>query len=240
MKNQKRTDRLIVALDEGGFNETIELLDRLIEARVRWFKVGKSLFTRHGPELIARIKERRGARVFLDLKYHDIPNTVAGAVEAAIGLGVDMTTLHALGGFKALEAARAARGSAPMKLIGVTVLTSHDSAELKSIGFDLAPARLVSRLASIAREAGLDGVVSSAREVGAIKAAFGSEFLAVTPGIRDTSGQKNDQARSATPEEAIKAGADYLVVGRPITKSPDPTLAARSILKRIESFSGSL
>lgn len=179
-----------------------------------------------------------GLDVFLDLKYHDIPNTVAGSVAAAAGLpGVRMLTMHTSGGLAMMMAARdavAGRKERP-SLLGVTILTSLDSAALRQVGISGTPAARVVALAKLAKKAGLDGVVASAHEAKAIRRACGPRFLIVVPGIRPTSAATNDQARVATPAEAIRAGANYLVVGRPITGAADPAAAARTIADEISS-----
>ena len=179
-----------------------------------------------------------GFAVFLDLKFHDIPNTVAGAVASASGLpNIRLLTLHASGGVEMMRAARAAL--LPKKkrpaLLGVTILTSMDAKGMRRVGFSGAPDSRAVALARLAKEAGLDGVVASAHEVRAIRRACGSKFLIVVPGVRPANSSTNDQARVATPSEAIRAGADYLVIGRPITAAPDPRAAARAIINEAAS-----
>lgn len=221
---------LIVALDLPTGPEALGLVDELGE-QADFFKVGAQLFTREGPELVRELKDR-GKRVFLDLKYHDIPHTVARAVEAAAELGIDMLTLHASGGTSMMQAARDAVGLDGPRLVGVTLLTSFSASDveevwdkqLRSIRDDVA------RLAGLAAEAGLDGVVSSALEVEAVKRRHGHAFLVVTPGIRPAGELAGDQARIATPGDAVRAGADYLVVGRPIHGAEEPRVVFESIL----------
>lgn len=226
-------DRILVALDFPDAAAALAMADRLRGA-VGGFKVGKQLFTAEGPALVRRLTER-GDRVFLDLKFHDIPNTVAGAIESALKLGVWMVNVHASGGRAMMEAARdaadrAAAGGGPRALvIAVTVLTSLDGAALAETGAGDDPARQVERLARLAREAGLDGVVCSPQEIALVRKACGDGFAIVTPGIRGASDAKGDQTRTATPAGALKAGADYLVIGRPITAAGDPREAAERI-----------
>jgi orotidine-5'-phosphate decarboxylase len=224
---------LIVALDRPELTVALALADRLDPSRCR-VKVGKELFTACGPAAVAALRER-GFDVFLDLKFHDIPNTVAGAVRAVAGLGAWMVNVHASGGRSMMEAAAAARGPAgagPL-LIAVTVLTSLDDAALRETGVDGGAQQQVLRLAELARDCGLDGVVCSAREVQALRARLGPDFLLVTPGIRPASAQADDQQRTMTPAEALAAGSDFLVVGRPITAQADPDAALRAILSEI-------
>ena len=221
---------LIVALDLPTAPEALGLVDELGDG-ADYFKVGAQLFTREGPELVRELKER-GKRVFLDLKYHDIPHTVARAVESAAELGIDMLTLHASGGTSMMKAARDAIGLDGPTLVGVTLLTSFSASdveevwdkELRSIRDDVA------RLAALASEAGLDGVVSSALEVEAVKRRHGPGFLVVTPGIRPLGEGAGDQSRIATPADAVRAGADYLVVGRPIHEAREPRVVFDRIL----------
>lgn len=211
-------------------------------------KINIQLFTAEGPAAVEKLAEL-GPGLFLDLKFHDIPNTVQGAVASAIGLpGVRLLDLHALGGLDMMRAAAQASDEAPAirlsspRLLAITILTSMDNAALRAVGIaGPASARAV-KLARLAKKAGMDGVVASPQEVRAIRQACGKDFLIVVPGIRPAAvassrrkGGKDDQARVATPEAAIRAGADYLVVGRPITAAPDPVEAARAILEEIES-----
>jgi orotidine-5'-phosphate decarboxylase len=184
------------------------------------------LFPRGGPELVERIRAT-GAEVFLDLKFHDIPNTVAGAVRSAVALGVKFATVHASGGKAMLAAAAAAAAGSGTTLLAVTVLTSLDDADLSSVGFALRAAEAVDRLAGLAVDAGIGGIVCSAKEVAAVRARVGKEVVLVTPGVRLPEDSVGDQKRVVTPFEAVRAGANYIVVGRPITKASDPVAAAR-------------
>ncbi|HEY7139472.1 MAG TPA: orotidine-5'-phosphate decarboxylase [Methylomirabilota bacterium] len=225
-------DRLIVALDAADLAAAEALVERLAGV-VQHFKVGSALFTAAGPAAVEMVR-KRGGRVFLDLKYHDIPATVAGAVEAAARLGVGLLTVHASGGVAMLRAAataaRAAGKDRP-RIVAVTVLTSLDRAALqRELGVPVAVEGHAVHLAALAREAGCDGVVASPREAARLRAILGPDALIVTPGIRLAGGSGDDQARTATPATAVRAGADYLVVGRPITGAADPAAAATAIL----------
>jgi orotidine-5'-phosphate decarboxylase len=233
---------IIVALDVDRAEDAIGIADRLGGA-VGGLKVGMQLFTSAGPELV-RTFVGRGDRVFLDLKFHDIPNTVEGAVAAAAELGVWMVNVHAAGGRAMLEAARrgadagAARsGRKPPLVIGVTVLTSLSADALQAVGVPASPLDQVTRLARLAQQAGLDGVVASPQEVQAVRESCGQEFVIVTPGIRGGSAQSgpDDQSRTATPAGAILAGSSYLVIGRPITGAQDPRAAAAAIEAEIRT-----
>jgi orotidine-5'-phosphate decarboxylase len=221
-------DRLIVALDVASADEAQALALRL-GGHVGMFKVGKQLFTAAGPTAVSRLIEA-GARVFLDLKYHDIPNTVSGAVAAAVDLGVSLVDVHALGGRSMIAAAATALAASETRLLAVTVLTSHDEATLTEIGLAGPVVSAVERLALLARSSGAHGVVASPHEIAAIRRACGPDFLIVTPGIRPAGAKAGDQARAATPAAALTAGADYLVVGRPITEAPDPAAASAAIV----------
>ncbi len=226
--------RLIVALDFDRLGPAYALARRLA-GTVEMFKVGSRLFTAEGPRAVERLAGL-GPGIFLDLKFHDIPNIVAGAVAAAAGLaGVRLVDVHALGGTEMMRAAARAldRGRRRPRLVAVTVLTSMAASGLRHVGMSGAPATLARRLARLAQECGLDGVVASPQEVQAIRRACGKDFLIVVPGVRLASAEKNDQARVATPAEAIRAGADYLVVGRPITAAADPQAAAEIIVEEI-------
>lgn len=228
-------DRLIVALDVEGLGEAGSLLDQL-RGVVSTFKVGSQLFTAAGPAAVELV-QKRGGRAFLDLKYHDIPGTVAGAVREAAHLGVFMLTVHASGGGAmmraAAEAARSGAGSTERPIIlAVTVLTSLDRAALqRELHVPLSIEGHALHLARLAGAAGLDGSVASPREASAIRNGLGPEWVIVTPGVRPAGSSPDDQARAAIPAAAIRAGADYLVVGRPITQAPDPAEAAISILE---------
>jgi len=227
-------DKLIVALDVNTPEAAGRLVDELASA-VRIFKIGFELFTAAGPDIVRRVHER-GAKVFLDLKFHDIPNTVAGAVKSAAKLGVFMCNVHALGGRDMLKAAAEAKRSAKSELhvIAVTVLTSMNQASLEEIGIGRALADEVILLAKTAQAAGLSGVVASGLEAPQIREACGKDFLIVTPGVRPDWAAKGDQRRVLTPQAALEAGADYLVVGRPITADADPPDAARRILAEMQ------
>jgi orotidine-5'-phosphate decarboxylase len=235
------SDRILAALDFADADAAAAAAGRL-RGHVGGFKIGKQLFTARGPAVV-RLLTEHGDRVFLDLKFHDIPNTVAGAIASAASLGVWMANVHASGGRAMMAAARdaaekAAQPGRPRTLVvAVTVLTSLDAAALKETGVDAGPADQVARLARLAREAGLDGVVCSPQEIELVRRECGKEFLIVTPGIRGADDAKGDQARTATPEGAVRAGADYLVVGRPITAASDPAAAADRIAAAIESIS---
>ena len=225
-------DRLVVALDVPGAEEALVLVDRLA-GLAGMFKVGSQLFTASGPDLVRGLVAR-GEKVFLDLKYHDIPNTVAGAVSAACRLGVSLVDVHALGGQAMMEAAVGAMPAMGTRLLAITVLTSHDAAGLDELGVAGEVTDTVRRLALLAHAAEVDGVVASPQEVPIVRDACGKDFLIVTPGIRPAGARTGDQARSATPATALKAGADLLVVGRPIIEAPDPAAAARAILREME------
>ncbi|AHI31095.1 MAG: orotidine-5'-phosphate decarboxylase [Marinobacter sp.] len=222
--------RIIVALDFPSDQPALALVDQLDPAKCR-LKVGKELFTRSGPALV-RDLQSRGFDVFLDLKFHDIPNTTSAAVAAAADLGVWMVNVHASGGEKMMTACRdrlESFGKDRPLLIAVTVLTSMGPEDLAGIGITDSPEAQVSRLATLTRNCGLDGVVCSAQEAPALKAEQGKDFKLVTPGIRPLSAEKGDQQRIMTPTDALKAGSDYLVIGRPITQAADPLAALEAI-----------
>lgn len=231
-----KTPELIVALDVGDLAAAAALVEQLYPA-VTLFKVGLQLFTAEGPRAVEIVRQR-GGDVFLDLKLHDIPNTVAAAVREAAKLGAVMCTLHASGGRSMLQAAKeavAASGS-PMRLLAVTVLTSLDSRGFEEVGggkLDLTAQ--VIRLAALAWEAGLDGVVASPHEIGLLRAALGPSMRLVIPGIRPAWAPTEDQRRVMTPQEAAVAGADFLVIGRPITAAADPAKATRRILDELKA-----
>ena len=222
--------RIIVALDFPSDQPALAMVDQLDPAKCR-LKVGKELFTRSGPALV-RDLQNRGFDVFLDLKFHDIPNTTSAAVAAAADLGVWMVNVHASGGEKMMTACRdrlESFGKDRPLLIAVTVLTSMGPEDLAGIGITDSPEAQVSRLATLTRNCGLDGVVCSAQEAPALKAEQGKDFKLVTPGIRPLSAEKGDQQRIMTPTDALKAGSDYLVIGRPITQAADPLAALEAI-----------
>jgi orotidine-5'-phosphate decarboxylase len=233
-------DRLFVALDVDSLEDAAGLLDRLGDA-VSGVKIGSQLFTSAGPAAV-ELAQKRGHRVFLDLKFHDIPNTVAGAVRSATRLGVFMLNVHASGGAEMMRAAAESAGQAARDFgvtrpicLGVTVLTSLDRRALATeIGVAASVEGHVLRLAEAAREAGLDGCVASPQEIRRIRVALGPRFAIVTPGIRPTT-TEDDQKRVATPRAALMAGADYLVVGRPITAARDPKAAAAAIVAELGS-----
>mgnify|MGYP006165285233 CR=1 FL=1 len=224
------TKPILVALDYDNKNHALQLIEKLDPNMCR-LKVGKEMFTLFGPQLVKDIHDR-GFDLFLDLKFHDIPNTVAKAVAAAAELGVWMTNVHASGGLAMMEAARKALlpygKEAPM-LIAVTVLTSMSDDDLKLIGIDVPAFEHVQRLAKLTKQAGLDGVVCSAQEASVLKSLLGQDFKLITPGIRPVGSEVGDQHRVMTPPEALAAGSDYLVIGRPITKATDPLAALQAI-----------
>ncbi len=223
-------DRLIAALDVPDA-EAARALARRLSGHVGMLKVGSQLFTAAGPGLVRELVAH-GERVFLDLKFHDIPNTVAGAVESAARLGVSLLDVHGLGGRAMIEAAARVRGEAG--LLAITILTSHDQATLAEIGLAGTTADSVRRLARLAQAGGATGVVCSPQEVGLVREACGTGFLIVTPGIRPAGAALGDQARIATPGTALRAGADYLVVGRPVAAAADPAAAADAIVAEME------
>ncbi len=226
-------DRLIVALDVSSASQARQIVTSLGES-VSFYKVGMQLYTAEGPDL-ARELIASGKKIFLDLKYHDIPNTVASAVREAGKLGVSLLTVHAAGGSKMLHAAMdAAKESNPaMSVVAVTVLTSMDEADLNQVGVPGSMEHQVVSLTALALQSGCHGVVSSAREVRALRASFGNEFLVVTPGVRPAGAAHGDQARVVTPTEAFAAGASHIVVGRPITAASNPPQEAERILQEI-------
>jgi len=226
-------DRLIVALDFPSAAESLAFVSRL-GGSCRWFKLGLELYCAAGNGLVDELRGR-GFEVFLDLKLHDIPNTVAGAVRSVAGTGASLLTIHAGGGSAMMQAAAEAAGAivgAP-RLLAVTVLTSMDAAELAGVGVNASAAEQVMRLARLARASGIDGMVCSPEEVAALRADLGSEVMLVTPGIRSAGDAVGDQRRIATPETAIAMGASKLVVGRPITQAKEPAAAAQAILEEI-------
>jgi orotidine-5'-phosphate decarboxylase len=225
--------RLIVALDVPDAASATALVDRL-EGSCQWFKVGLELFVAAGPAVLERLLNR-GHSVFLDLKFNDIPNTVAGAVRSAAALGVRMMTVHASGGPAMLTAARGALEGLtdPPELLAVTVLTSMDAAQVSAVGLNRKPAEQVELLARMGLEAGIHGFVCSPQEVGRLRTLTGPGGVLVIPGIRPAGSAVGDQKRIATPAEALRMGASYLVVGRPITQATDPAEAAEAILREM-------
>jgi len=232
--------KLIFALDVDTLDEARSWVE-LLHNQVGVFKIGKQLFTKCGPEVVKLVQEG-GADVFLDLKYHDIPNTVAMAGLEALRLGVKIFNVHALGGFEMMarlvEAVDAAcpRGNPDRPLLlAVTILTSSNDETLRGLGIDRPVTEMVPRLAKLAKDAGMDGVVASPREVGLIRDACGENFAIVTPGVRPSFASQDDQKRVMTPGDALRAGADYLVIGRPISAAADPAVAARMILEEMQA-----
>ena len=232
-------DKIIIALDVEDLNDALKLAG-LLKEHVGAFKIGKQLFTRYGPEAVRMIHEC-GGRVFLDLKFHDIPATVAKATREVTRLEVFMFNIHSMGGFDMMsQAVNAVREMALSlncirpKILAVTVLTSLGTEDLQRFGISADVEELVIRLARLGKDAGVDGVVASPREVPAIKKECGSDFIVVTPGIRPGFSEEHDQKRTMTPGEAICAGADYIVVGRPVTQAPDPLSVVKNIIKELE------
>ena len=231
-------DKIIFALDVEHFREAQKWVT-LLKDRVGIFKVGKQLFTHAGPKVVDMIRQK-GQNVFLDLKYHDIPNTVAKAGEEATKLNVTMFNLHALGGFemmkKTVEASRAAAkklGIPKPLILAVTILTSMDEEALKEVGVQVPILDEVGRLALLSMKAGIDGVVASPQEISVIRQKCGEKFIIVTPGIRSPTDKKDDQKRTLSPKEAVAAGANYLVIGRPIKEAKDPIEAVQRIIEDI-------
>jgi len=231
-------EKLIVALDVSDLREA-EKIVRELSPVVKTFKVGKELFTTAGPEAVQMV-HAKGSKVFLDLKFHDIPNTVGAACEAAAKLGVFLMNVHALGGRNMMtQAGQAVRkglspGYIPPKIIGVTVLTSMADQDLREIGVEHPVKEEVANLARLVQECGLDGVVASGQEIELIRKVAGKPFLIVTPGVRPAWAAQGDQKRIITPKEAIEKGADFVVVGRPITQDKDPRKAAERIIQEME------
>lgn len=235
----KPRDRLIVALDVDMEERAIALVD-LLKKEVNLFKIGLELFSSCGPDIVKKVRERN-CNVFLDLKLHDIPNTVAKAASSITRLGVSMFNVHALGGYNMMKkTAEAVKVEAEKmeiekpKILAVTILTSMDENGLKKVGIEDNMKKEVLRLATMAKDAGLDGVVASPLEAEFIRKKFGKIFLIVTPGVRPLWAVSQDQKRITTPKEAIKNGADFIVVGRPILEAKDPVAAVQEILKEIE------
>jgi len=228
--------KILVALDFSSEQAALQLVDQLDPGQCG-LKVGKEMFTYFGPQLVRQLVDRR-FNVFLDLKFHDIPNTVAKAVTAAADLGVWMVNVHACGGERMMVAAKEALkpfGKQAPKLIAVTVLTSMEQSDLKQIGLDCAPSEQVLRLARLTHASGLDGVVCSAQEASLLKQELGSDFQLVTPGIRPAGSERGDQRRVMTPAEAMAAGSDYLVIGRPITQAAAPAKVVAEINRSLKA-----
>ena len=226
---------IVVALDYPTPKQAIEMAQQLDPTKCR-VKVGKELFTASGPAILEQL-HKLNFDVFLDLKFHDIPNTCAGAVAAAAELGVWMVNVHASGGERMMNAAAEAianKNNKPL-LIAVTVLTSMEQSDLAGIGLDISPQQQVERLAKLSKQSGMDGVVSSAQEIELIKDICGKDFLTITPGIRPAGSASGDQRRIMTPEEAVNIGGDYLVIGRPITQSSNPKDACLDIINSLQS-----
>jgi len=224
-------ERLIVALDRSSRDEVLRLADAL-HGVAGAFKIGLQAFVANGPSLVREITGR-GEKVFLDLKIHDIPNTAGRAVAEAAALGAFMTTVHAAGGAAMLRACAAPPGAAALHVLGVTILTSLDAAELQRIGLHGSPVENAVRLAKLCRECGLRGVVASPEEIEAIRAACGIDLTLVVPGVRPEGSAPGDQRRTRTPAAAIAAGADFIVVGRPVIDARDPCAAASAILESL-------
>ncbi len=239
ISNKAASDKLIFALDADNYEEALSWVE-LLSGDVGMFKVGKELFTVAGPKIIESIK-KRGQKVFLDLKFHDIPNTVASAAQAAVRLNVDMFNVHASGGSQMIKETVFAAGACADKLgqarpiiLAVTVLTSLNSADLMEIGFQKDTKELVLHLAKLAQTAGASGVVASAQDISLLRENIGDEFVVVTPGIRSAGATtKDDQKRTLSAYEAVKTGADYIVVGRPIRLASKPLEACRQIVQEI-------
>lgn len=229
-ENRRNANKLIIALDTDKIEVAEGLIDKLISV-VKIFKVGSQLFTACGPKVLELIRQK-GAEVFLDLKFHDIPNTVSHAVEAACRYKPLMLTVHTLGGSQMLRAAVEARdiSGVESKILGVTILTSLDKGGLEEIGLSASVNEEVLCLAQMAKAAGLDGVVASPQEIGILRQSLGEDFIIVSPGIRPGAAMSDDQRRTMSAKEAIAAGADYVVVGRPITQAADPLAAAKKII----------
>lgn len=227
---------VVVALDFEQKQDALNLVSQLDPALCR-LKVGKEMFTHFGPQFVQELQQRR-FDVFLDLKFHDIPNTVAKAVKAAADLGVWMVNVHACGGSRMMSAARESLisyGTEKPHLIAVTVLTSMEQSDLTELGVQLTPEQQVMKLATLAHSSGLDGVVCSAQEATLLKQTFGQKFCLVTPGIRPASTAQDDQRRVMTPAQALTAGVDYMVIGRPITKAAQPLDALNAIVREISN-----
>jgi len=226
-------DKIIVALDVPTSAAALALVEELGES-VRFYKIGLQLFTKTGPGLVTEIRNS-GARVFLDLKFHDIPNTVEHAVRSACDLGLEMMTIHLAGGARMIRAAAAGAAGSSAIILGVTVLTSMSRGTLRELGISAAVEDQVLRLARLAVENGLSGVVASPLEISLLRQLFGAALTIVTPGIRPSWAESNDQQRTLTPAQAARAGADYLVIGRPITGHASPREAVARIIAEMET-----
>ncbi len=241
MTRDEARAKVIFALDVDSFTEAQRWV-ALLSAHVGMFKVGKQLFTAHGPDIV-RMIENSGGEVFLDLKYHDIPNTVAMASLEAARLGAKLFNLHALGGYEMMARTVEAlekefRGKTRGKVLAVTILTSSNEQTLRDVGIEYPVQEMVVRLARLAHKAGIDGVVASPLEVPLIREACGRNFLIVTPGVRPVFAATDDQKRVMTPADAVQAGADYLVIGRPISAATDPVQASEFIIDEIMTVAG--
>ncbi len=228
--------KIIVALDYSAKSQAMEFVDK-VEPDLCKLKVGKQLFTAHGPDIVETLVSK-GFDVFLDLKFHDIPNTVHQACKAAVNMGVWMLNVHAIGGKDMLCAARDAVQIGPSRpyLIAVTVLTSTSNEDLVNLGISYSTDEMVLKLAKLTADSGLDGVVCSAHETEKLRQTFGPDFCLVTPGIRPADASTDDQKRIKTPKDAVISGSDYLVIGRPVTQARDPVAMLMSIRKEIESI----
>jgi orotidine-5'-phosphate decarboxylase len=241
MTREEARKKIIFALDVESMAQA-EQWAELLAHHVGMFKIGKQLFTACGPDVVRMVRER-GGEVFLDLKYHDIPNTVAMASLEATRLGVRLFNLHALGGYemmaKTVESLnRAYPDGKRAKVLAVTILTSSNEETLRGVGIDIPVSEMVVKLALLAKKAGIDGVVASPLEIPLIRAACGADFLIVTPGVRPSFASTDDQKRVMTPAEAVKGGADYLVIGRPISAAQCPVRAVEMIIEEIMTITG--
>ena len=233
--NKTQNCELILALDLPSRKEAIDFLDK-VESELKWIKIGLQLFTSAGPDIVKEVADK-GLKVFLDLKLHDIPNTVASTIQSLCKLPVQLTTLHVLGGpDMMIEANKAREAENPeLELLGVTVLTSMDRASLASIGFDDSTEDVVLRLARLGLESGLQGLVCAPLELDSLRETLNTDCILVTPGIRPSGFDKNDQKRAATPQTAAEQGSSYIVVGRPILRASDPTAVIRSIQAELDN-----
>ncbi|MCS7008718.1 MAG: orotidine-5'-phosphate decarboxylase [Chthoniobacterales bacterium] len=225
-------EKIILALDVPNRRQAGEILCKF-HGQISWVKIGLQLFCAEGPKVVRDARES-GFRVFLDLKLHDIPNTVTNAIQAISNLGVEMLTVHCLGGPSMLDAAVSAAKEANIALLGVTCLTSMDENETRAIGYTASPTNVCLNLAKLANMFGLSGIVASPLEIRPIRHLFGDNFLIVTPGIRPKGSSLADQKRTLDPASAFQAGSDYLVIGRPLYTAPDPVAALNAIVKDIE------